>query len=317
MNRYYECVENCKSTSSKLTGVWHGTFKSHFSRHFGTLAWFSDCFDRFWCFEMCYGHFSRTLQRSGHRLLYNWTVHEPTYRRKALHNGPKIRIFVKLIPQHLLDISTCGFHCWIDLFISHRIRWFGIFWWGLKQHAARVLLHVFYRVVCGSGLKPCRYCIPISHFWLPICLTIMTWWPEMTLTSIRIPQHWYLYLGQMSDTLALVICWLCLRLTRAWPGSQPNAVDRGGGGRITPPQANSQTNDRSETGRAALERSRRDGSKALLKFFLKRSRVKSRSGQRSKLSVSAFWFSEPPTWLTQAQTRPKHSQRLDEGTLWV
>ena len=46
-----------------------------------------------------------------HRLLYNWTVHEPTYRRKALHNGPKIRIFVKLIPQHLLDISTCGFHC--------------------------------------------------------------------------------------------------------------------------------------------------------------------------------------------------------------
>ena len=59
-----------------------------------------------------------------------------------------------------------------------------------------------------------------------------------------------------------------LLLTRAWPGSQPNAIDRGGG-RITPPQANSQTNDRSETGEAALERSRRDGSKALLKFFLK------------------------------------------------
>ena len=48
---------------------------------------------------------------------------------------------------------------------------------------------------------------------------------------------------------------------RHWPG--------GGGGRITPPQANSQTNDRSETGEAALERSRRDGSKALLRFFLK------------------------------------------------
>ena len=44
---------------------------------------------------------------------------------------------------------------------------------------------------------------------------------------------------------------------RHWPG---------GGGRITPPQANSQTNDHSETGEAALERSRRDGSKALLKF---------------------------------------------------
>ena len=26
-----------------------------------------------------------------------------------------------------------------------------------------------------------------------------------------------------------------LQLTLAWPGSQPNAIDRGGGGRITPP----------------------------------------------------------------------------------
>ena len=60
-----------------------------------------------------------------------------------------------------------------------------------------------------------------------------------------------------------------LRLTRAWPGSQPNAIDRGGGRITPPPQANSQTNDRSETGEAALERSRRDGSKALLTFFLK------------------------------------------------
>ena len=57
-------------------------------------------------------------------------------------------------------------------------------------------------------------------------------------------------------------------LTRAWPGSQPNAIDRGGTYNA-PPQANSQTNDRSETGEAALERSRRDGSKALLKIFLK------------------------------------------------
>ena len=56
-------------------------------------------------------------------------------------------------------------------------------------------------------------------------------------------------------------------LTRAWPGSQPNAIDRRGGGRAyNAPQANSQTNDRSETGEAALERSRRDGSKALLTF---------------------------------------------------
>ena len=49
---------------------------------------------------------------------------------------------------------------------------------------------------------------------------------------------------------------------RHWPG---------GGGRITPPppQANSQTNDRSETDEAALERSRRDGSEELLKIFLK------------------------------------------------
>ena len=43
----------------------------------------------------------------------------------------------------------------------------------------------------------------------------------------------------------------------------------GGGAYNAPPQANSQTNDRSETGEAALERSRRDGSKALLIFSLK------------------------------------------------
>ena len=62
-----------------------------------------------------------------------------------------------------------------------------------------------------------------------------------------------------------------LLLTRAWPGSQPNAIDRGGGEAYNAPpgQANSQTNDHSETGEAALERSRRDGSKELLKFFLK------------------------------------------------
>ena len=47
-------------------------------------------------------------------------------------------------------------------------------------------------------------------------------------------------------------------LTRAWPGSQPNDIDAGRG------QANSQTNDRSETGEAAFERSRRDGSNAHL-----------------------------------------------------
>ena len=58
-------------------------------------------------------------------------------------------------------------------------------------------------------------------------------------------------------------------LTRALTGVSAERHWPGGGGRITPPQANSQTNDRSETGEAALERSRRDGSKALLKFFLK------------------------------------------------
>ena len=59
-----------------------------------------------------------------------------------------------------------------------------------------------------------------------------------------------------------------------------------GGGRITPPQANSQTNDRSETGEAALERSRRDGSNALLKFFLKGARVMVKI--RSKVKIDLF-----------------------------
>ena len=33
----------------------------------------------------------------------------------------------------------------------------------------------------------------------------------------------------------------------------------------------------------------------------------SRPGRRSKLSICASWFSEPPTRLKQVQTRPKHS----------
>ena len=105
-------------------------------------------------------------------------------------------------------------------------------------------------------------------------------------------------------------------LTRAWPGSQPNAIDRGGG-RYTPPQANSQTNDRSETGEAALERPRRDGSKALLNFFLKGHVSGQGQVKGQNWAFQHFWFSEPPTWLKQTQTGPKHSQRLDEGTVWV
>ena len=127
----YEGVGNCKSTSSKLTGIWHGTLKKnrHFSRHFGTLAWFSDCFDRFWCFKMCTGHFSRTLRR--------------------------------------------------------------------------------------SGLKQCRYCIPQGCIY-PIFGYLFAWplWPG----DLRWPWPPLGYQGtdiytwvQMSDTLSLVICWLCLR----------------------------------------------------------------------------------------------------------
>ena len=64
----------------------------------------------------------------------------------------------------------------------------------------------------------------------------------------------------------LTLQYVFVDLTRDWPGSQPNAIDRGGTYNAPPPPANSQTNDRSETGEAALERSRRDGSKALLNF---------------------------------------------------
>ena len=103
-----------------------------------------------------------TYNMYNHRLLYNWTVHEPTYRRKALHNGPKIRIFVKLIPQHLLDISTCGFHCWIDLFISHRIRWYGTFWWGVKTACctcfARLVREDLRAVAYTKGTTQYRAC---------------------------------------------------------------------------------------------------------------------------------------------------------------
>ena len=70
--------------------------------------------------------------------------------------------------------------------------------------------------------------------------------------------------GISGEYRILVTKYLNPRLTgvsaeRNWPGGAYNA----------PPQANSQTNDRSETGEAALERSRRESSKALLKLFLK------------------------------------------------
>ena len=40
----------------------------------------------------------------------------------------------------------------------------------------------------------------------------LTWWPQMTLTSIMVTKHskWYL---QMSETLSMPISWLCLCLT--------------------------------------------------------------------------------------------------------
>ena len=51
-----------------------------------------------------------------------------------------------------------------------------------------------------------------SKSWKKNCLTLFTWWPEMTLTCIMVTKHrkWYL---QMSVTLSMPIHWLCLRLT--------------------------------------------------------------------------------------------------------
>ena len=87
------------------------------------------------------------------------------------------------------------------------------------------------------------------------------------------------YLTHLFNSLRMMMNYL--RVTRA----QPNAIDRGGGGAYNAPQANSQTNDRSETGEAALERSRRDGSKTLLKFVLKgMCQVK----VRSKVKIECF-----------------------------
>ena len=123
-------------------------------------------------------------------------------------------------------------------------------------------------------------------------------------------------------TTSAIACLLRVKANCNWFNPRLTGVSaerhwQGGGGAYNAPQANSQTNDRSETSEAALERSRRDGSRALLIFFLK-GHVSGQGQVKGKnLSVSAFWFSEPPTWLKQAQTRSKHSQRLDEGTVWV
>ena len=88
--------------------------------------------------------------------------------------------------------------------------------------------------------------------------------PHCTMRISKSSDHWSA-LGTMSNFEKRNL--RSGHLTRAWPGS--NAIDRGGAYNA-PPQANSQTNDRSETGEAVLERFWRDGSKALLIFFFKR-----------------------------------------------
>ena len=42
-NGWWICVQNFKSISSKMAEIWHKTCQNrHFSRHFGTLPWFSE-----------------------------------------------------------------------------------------------------------------------------------------------------------------------------------------------------------------------------------------------------------------------------------
>ena len=108
--------------------------------------------------------------------------------------------------------------------------------------------------------------------------------------------------------------WNWHRVNPCLTGSQPNAIDRvcvwGGGGaydapRLTPkPMTAARRARRHLKGLAVTVLKRTE-------FFLKSSRLKWKSGQSSKLSVFAFWFSEPSAQLKQVQTRPKYSQMLD------
>ena len=131
------------------------------------------------------------------------------------------------------------------------------------------------------------------------------------MSRVRVESHW---LSSESKLSQLDTAWVKvnLRLTgvsaeRHWPG----------GGRITPPpQANFQTDDRSETGEATLERSRRDGSKALLKLFLKGHM--SGQGQVKGQNWAFPHFGSQNRQLDS--NRPKlgrNTQRLDEGIVWV
>ena len=67
-NGWWICVQNFKSISSKMAEIWHKTTvkNRHFSRHFGTLQWFSEFY--FWPILMLQkvfsGHFSRSLRKS-------------------------------------------------------------------------------------------------------------------------------------------------------------------------------------------------------------------------------------------------------------
>ena len=67
VNGWWICVQNFKSISSKMAEIWYKKCKNrHFSRHFGTLPWFTEFYFLidFDASKSALGSFSRSLRKS-------------------------------------------------------------------------------------------------------------------------------------------------------------------------------------------------------------------------------------------------------------
>ena len=131
--------------------------------------------------------------------------------------------------EYVYKISSRHLQKWLRYDIKHvknrhfsrhfgTLPWFSEFYFLTNFDASKSDLGSFFAFFAKSDLKTCIAALNYEKN----CLTLFTWWPDMTLTSIMVIEHskWYL---QMSETLSMPISWLCLCLTsQFWSPMSPS-----------------------------------------------------------------------------------------------
>ena len=132
------------ATFHVISALWHG---------------FPILFYRIWCLKKCYGHFSRSLRTCLLRMCWKFQVDIFKIDRVMTRNMSKTATF------HVISALWHGFPIFF-----YRI-------WCLKKCYGH-----FSRSLRKSG-KPCRYCIPISYFWLTYLLDLydLVIWDDLDL----------------------------------------------------------------------------------------------------------------------------------------